>query len=416
MSSVRHSALAPFGVRSYRFQWLADLATSWAFEMEALILGWFILVETGSVSLLALYGALQYGGSLISPLFGVAGDRVGYRNVFFMTRFLYVLLSASYCALAFTHLLTPTFALVLAGVCGLMRPSDMLLRNALIAQTLPSDQLTGALGISRLTYDSAKVAGALSGVGVFAVFGMGWAYVVVLLMYASSWILTFGVAPDRSTPTMATTARVSVVQELSASFVYAWSNPVILGCIFFAFLVNLFAYPFFLGLLPFVAKNIYQLDQTGYGWLTASFSFGGLLGSTVLAMNRFNLGTARSVIFASVAWFILIFVYANLLSLAWGYPILMACGFVQSICLIPVASIMIRETEPAFWGRMMGIRMLAIWGLPAGLMLSGPLIDQIGFRATAMVYPLLGILSTVIMVYHWRAHLWLQTAQANVHR
>jgi hypothetical protein len=33
-------ALAPFKVRSYRFQWPSDLATSIGFEMEALILGW----------------------------------------------------------------------------------------------------------------------------------------------------------------------------------------------------------------------------------------------------------------------------------------------------------------------------------------------------------------------------------------
>ena len=40
---------SPFSVRSFRFQWPADLATSWAFEMEALILGWYILETTGSV-------------------------------------------------------------------------------------------------------------------------------------------------------------------------------------------------------------------------------------------------------------------------------------------------------------------------------------------------------------------------------
>ena len=32
-----------------RFQWPADLLMSWAFEMETLILGWYVLVETGSV-------------------------------------------------------------------------------------------------------------------------------------------------------------------------------------------------------------------------------------------------------------------------------------------------------------------------------------------------------------------------------
>ena len=45
-------ALAPFRIRSYRFQWPADLLTSWAFEMETLILGWYVLVETNSVVML----------------------------------------------------------------------------------------------------------------------------------------------------------------------------------------------------------------------------------------------------------------------------------------------------------------------------------------------------------------------------
>ena len=50
----RDSLLAPFRVRSFRFQWPADLATSWAFEMETLILGWYVLTETGSVLLLTI--------------------------------------------------------------------------------------------------------------------------------------------------------------------------------------------------------------------------------------------------------------------------------------------------------------------------------------------------------------------------
>ena len=65
--------LAPFRIRSYRFQWPADLLTSWAFEMETLILGWYVLVETHSVLWLTVFGALQYLGTLVAPLFGVAG-------------------------------------------------------------------------------------------------------------------------------------------------------------------------------------------------------------------------------------------------------------------------------------------------------------------------------------------------------
>src|SRR4051812_30016781 len=90
---ARTSALAPFRIRNYRFQWPADLLTSWAFEMETLILGWYVLVETGSVLWLTVFGALQYLGTLVAPLFGVVGDRLGHRNLLFAMRVSYALLA-----------------------------------------------------------------------------------------------------------------------------------------------------------------------------------------------------------------------------------------------------------------------------------------------------------------------------------
>ena len=42
----RSEVLAPFGILQFpRFQWPADLLTSWASEMEILILGWCILTR-----------------------------------------------------------------------------------------------------------------------------------------------------------------------------------------------------------------------------------------------------------------------------------------------------------------------------------------------------------------------------------
>ena len=77
---ARFAMLAPFATRSFRFQWPADLLTSWAFEMETIILAWYVLVETGSVLWLTVFGALQYLGTLIAPVFGVVGDRVGHAS------------------------------------------------------------------------------------------------------------------------------------------------------------------------------------------------------------------------------------------------------------------------------------------------------------------------------------------------
>ncbi|NCW24036.1 MAG: MFS transporter, partial [Betaproteobacteria bacterium] len=182
--------LAPFRVRGFRFQWAGDLAMSWAVEMEVLILGWFVLVESGSVSLLAVFGALHYIGSLISPIFGVAGDRIGYAKLFWMTRAFYALLAGILLLLAWQDALTPVAVLVVALLAGIVRPSDMVMRYAVVAMILPPQQLIGGLGIARITSDSARIAGALAGASTVAAFGMVWAYVVIVGLYCMSFILT----------------------------------------------------------------------------------------------------------------------------------------------------------------------------------------------------------------------------------
>ncbi|MDH4174597.1 MAG: MFS transporter, partial [Betaproteobacteria bacterium] len=153
------SAFAPFRVRSFRFQWPADLATSWAFEMEALILGWYVLTTTGSVQQLVIFGALAWLGSLFSPFFGVAGDRMGLRALLCVTRGGYALLAAVLTVLTLTDTLAPWHVFVISALAGLMRPSDMAMRNVLVGQTMRPEMLMGALGISRTTSDTARVAG-----------------------------------------------------------------------------------------------------------------------------------------------------------------------------------------------------------------------------------------------------------------
>src|SRR5258707_13791618 len=104
---ARPSALAPFRVRNYRFQWPADLLTSWAFEMETLILGWYVLVETGSVLLLTLFASLSYTGTLIAPIFGVVGDRIGHRDLLAMMRAAYAVLAGTLMRVALDGPLRP---------------------------------------------------------------------------------------------------------------------------------------------------------------------------------------------------------------------------------------------------------------------------------------------------------------------
>ena len=410
MKVPSEGVLSPFRVRAFRYQWPADLAMSWAAEMEVLILGWYILVESESVTLLVFFGALQYLGSLVSPVFGVVGDRFGYGRLLWMTRALYAAMAATLGWLAATGLLSPVAVLMVAGITGLVRPSDMVMRYALIAQNLPAHQLMGALGISRITSDSARMAGALAGAGTVAMLGIAPAYLIVTLLYVGSFVLSMQVArpprADSSTPHSVTKAPATPLKDLRSAFQYVGQSPTLMGGMSLAFLVNLLAFPLFIGLLPYVARNVYGVGQGGLGWLGASFAFGALLGSLVLSTNRLRMDASRLMLVAGLAWFVFNGIQAQATELLSGMALLTLSGFAQSLSMTPLAAVMLRATSPDYRGRVMGMRMLAIWGLPMGLLASGPLIEAIGFRNTITAYSILGIVLTLAMMWRWRQALW----------
>ena len=399
---------SPFSVRSFRFQWPADLATSWAFEMEALILGWYILETTGSVQQLVIVAALVWLGSLFSPFFGVVGDRIGHRTLLCLTRGIYALLAAILTALTLTEALRPWHVFAIAAVAGLMRPSDMVMRHVLVGQTMQPGVLLAALGISRTTSDTARVAGAVTGTAGVALVGMGVAYAVVTAMYVVAFFLSLGVARSTIRPTAA-----HPLAELRRGFAYVWHKPDLLGAFAVAFLVNLLAYPFVLGLLPYVAKDVYAVGQSGLGWLAAAFWSGALAGSLAVGMSRFRVGAARTMLGAGVLWFGAVLVFGQTTWFALGLALLLVTGFVQSFCLTPLAAIMLRSSEEEMRGRVMGVRMLAIWGLPLGLLAAGPIIAGVGYAATTALYAGTGLVATLAIGYRWRQTLWNRAAAAN---
>ena len=381
--------------------------------MEGVILGWFVLVSTGSVLALAVFGSLQFLGTLISPLFGMAGDRIGNRNVLLLMRLGYLILAACLMSLFLTGLASPVPVFILATLMGLIRPSDITMRNLLVGETMPADYLMRAMGVSRTTADSARIVGALSGAGLVAALGSGLAYVAVCGVYALCLALTLGVGTRRLRILSDGEAAPSALRALRQGFVYVWSTPVVRALMLLAFLVNFAAYPLTGSLLAYVAKDVYGMDQTGLGWLIASFAGGALTGSILVSLYGAHVRPARTMIACMLVWLSLNLVFSWLTTPLLGEIVLFGAGLFQSFCMIPMSVILLRVTNPALRGRVMGVRMLAVYGLPLGLLLSGPLVEWGGFAMTGTLYSVLGIVFTLVIAVWWRADLWDRAAPVN---
>jgi Major Facilitator Superfamily len=417
--SARGSALTLFNIRNYRFQWPSDLLTSWAFEVENLVLGWYILVQTGSVLLLTVLASLNYAGTLIAPIFGMVGDRIGHRDLLAAMRFAYTALSATTMTLALTGHLAPFNVMIIVSIMGLIRPSDLGVRGALLADIMPTERLVGAISVSRTTQDSARIAGALTGTGLFAALGIGYAYVAIACLYLTAAVLMLCMSRPATHYSMADMDHPadelpgsSLFRDLKEGIVYAWSGPGMRAALCVAFLANLTAFPFTNGLLPYVANEIFRTDQAGLGYLSASFAFGSLIGSITLSLSG-GVRVARLLIGATLAWYAMLLVFVEIRTMPVAILCLMVAGVAQSLSMIAAAVILMRTASARFRGRVMGVRMMVIYGLPIGLLAAGSLIDLIGYTGTGTLYAASGLLAMAAIALHWRADLWPLHAPAN---
>ena len=391
------TAFSAFRIRSYRFQWVADLLTSWAFEMEVLILGWFVLVTTDSPFLLAALAALHFGGTLISPYVGVIADRVDRRAMLITLRLIYGGLAAVVMLLGLQGRVEAWQLFVIAAASGIIRPFDLIVRNALIADTVAVTELRNALGMSRTTMDSARIVGALMGAGLLSSFGLGPAYGAVVGLYLASVLWSLGITVRRTAPPSTTRPWV----ELKSGLAYIRGNDMILAAMSFAFLANLTALPVSHGLLPVVAKNVYAMDANGLARLVAAFAVGALLGSLVTAMTFRAVRPGMIMTLSIAVWHTLVIAFGHTESAYLGLVLITVIGALQSFAMVSMSVLLLTTTEVAYRGRVSGVRMLAVYGLPMGLLLGGALIEWIGVTATFNLFGVIGLAGTALIIIRW---------------
>jgi predicted MFS family arabinose efflux permease len=307
--------------------------------------------------------------------------------------------------------------MIIVSIMGLIRPSDLGVRGALLADIMPPAQLVGAISVSRTTQDSARIAGALTGTGLFAVLGIGYAYVAIACLYLTAAVLMVCMARPPTHPSMPDHAAdelpgSSLLRDLKEGIVYAWSGPGMRAALCVAFLVNLSAFPFTNGLLPYIASDIFHTDQAGLGYLSASFAVGSLIGSIILSLMA-GVRVARLLIGATLAWYAMLLVFVAIRTMPVGMLCLVLAGMSQSLSMISAAVILMRTASARYRGRVMGVRMMVIYGLPIGLLAAGSLIDLIGYGATGSLYAISGLIAMAAIALHWRADLWPSHAPAN---
>ena len=106
-----------------------------------------------------------------------------------------------------------------------------------------------------------------------------------------------------------------------------------------------------------------------------------------------------------VLWHVSMLTFA---AMGWGLAALatmVVWGMTQSLAMISMSSTLLHTSPVAYRGRVMGMRSLAVYGLPIGLIISGVIAEWLGIRTALAINSVVGLGGTFLTGLVWRG-LW----------
>ncbi len=380
--------------------------------MQSAAQAWLVLELTGSASLLGVVSAVQYLPVLLFSLVaGAVADRVPRARWLVGTQ---CALAASALALGLLTLsgrVRYWHVVVIAALYGTFNTFDMPARHSFLADLVPRDALTSAIGLHAAVFNVARLVGpAVAGV-TLAALGSGPAFLINAASFAPVVVVLASLSGDGRGRTVCQGAqgacRPSAVWELRRlagsireGLAYVGASPTIRDSLLLLGTVSLFAMNFQV-LVPVYARRVLAQDAAGYGLLMASLGAGALaaalglaaqqgaepppwwrsLGVVLLGLSSLGLAVTRS--FGAAA--------ALFVAGGWG----MVSLNVATNTLVQLSS------EESLRGRVMSAYTLVLVGVgPFGSLWAGWLADRLGVAAA------LGIGGAVAMAAWLRFRPW----------
>jgi MFS family permease len=270
-----------FKVRSFTLLFITRVASTTAFQMISVVVGWHVYEITNSALHLGLIGLAQF---LAPALFMIpAGQIVDRYNRRLVLRIAYSVafvsaLGLTLVATAPTPNLPAIYGLVFLNMTA--RTFEQPLMQALLPIMAPRPILNRAIAAHVSARHLSVLIGPSVG-GVLYVFGPVFDYSVCTTLVLAAMVAAF-LLPDTKTP--GKKEDVSLDSVL-AGFRFIWCNQAILGAMLFEFMAAMFGSVN--ALLPIYARDILQIGAWGVGVLRSAPAAGALLAAAVL--SRFPL-------------------------------------------------------------------------------------------------------------------------------
>jgi MFS family permease len=328
------------------------------------------------VGLVASIGSLPV--LVLSLPAGVIADRVRKLRLVTVMQSLMLVEATALWLLTWTHRITIAWLLVLAAVNGFCAAFEIPARQAMMVDLVGRDDLHDAIALNSSGFNLARVVGPAVGAVVIAVAGISWCFA---LNAASYLAVLLGLAmirlpPERDLPGAATGSPwVGMLEGLR----YMRTTRTISALMQVVTVFSVFGIPYIV-LMPVVARDLLHIGAGGYGALLACVGIGGFAGALFLASMGRRMRRGRLLLASSVAYAVLLILFALSRSVFLACALLLAAGCAMIFTGALANGLLQASVPDALRGRLMAAYSFVVVGLSqvVGAFLAGAAASAVG--------------------------------------
>jgi MFS family permease len=383
-SILRHGPLTRF--------WLARVATSVAFQMQAVAVGWQLYDLTENPVDLGLVGLIQFIPVLLLILVtGQIVDRHDRGIVLALAQAVEVVGALVLALATLVGVIGAPVIFCTVFMLGAARSFDLTASQSMLPAIVPPAMLPRAVAVVASSNQAATIAGPALG-GVLYIAGPSVVYLTCGALSLAATLLVLGMRVERTT----SPREPFSTAVLFAGIGFIRKSPIVLG----ALSLDLFAV--LLGgataLLPIFARDVFHVGPWGLGILRAAPAVGALTISVVLMWSPLRNHVGRAM-FAAVTMFgVATIVFAWSTSLALTLVALVVLGASDMFSVVIRQTLVQLETPDAMRGRVSAVNTLFLGtanrlgdfraGVMAAWLGAGPavLVGGLGILAVVVVW------------------------------
>jgi MFS family permease len=366
-----------------------------AMWMDQVARGWLIYELTDSpVQLGLVQGVRAIPILLLSPLAGTAADRYPRKLQLVVAQALAGGVFAALAALIWSGHIRPwhvyAAAVAMASVQAFHQPA----RAAMVADAVPPEHLTNAIGLNSLGFNVARSTGPALAGALIAALGTASSYVVQTGCYLLAVIWTLGLRATPVTGGEGAGAGTPLGRSIVEGWAFSWRNQAVRSGLLITSCASLFIMPF-TTLLPVFARDLLGVGATGQGWLLSAMGMGAVSSAVLIASLGDRLPRGPLMLGGVTLYGLSVVAFAGSSSFGLSLGLMAIVGLAHVSSYALVQTVIQTYSPAAFRGRTMAIFHMSEVVVTLGSMLAGTFAALVGARWAAAALGAAGALLAV---------------------